>query len=201
MRKVRKTKLLRGNSERRSCRARAVMRHQGELYTWKITLQQGESGQGGGRRLSLGNCIYSPLLRHHLNLSLHPSPITTTPHSNEYDQSTGSRMRWREIDLLLLSHEKAFVLHCFGSLPLCKLLLVHIVDAGLAAAAAALGWRRFLGPQSQPVLLVSTLVVTHRLQNTSPASNPARWKAEHAHQLGVFGKGQKTSLEHLVCMC
>lgn len=66
------------------------------------------------------------------------------------------------MDLLLFSHEKAFVLHRFGSLPLCELLLVHIVDAGLAAAAAALGWRRFLGPQSQPVLLV----VTHCLQKT-----------------------------------
>lgn len=99
-------------------------------------------------------------------------------------------------------------MHCFGSLPLCKLLLIHIVDAGLAAAAAALGRRRFLGPQSQPVLLAAT----HCLQNTSPASNPARWKAARAHQLGVFGEGLRKSLLsilhvyqteslELICVC
>lgn len=59
---------------------------------------------------------------------------------------------------------------CFGPLPLCKLLLIHIIDAGFAATAAALGWRRFLGFESQPVVLVST----HCLQNTSPASKTAR---------------------------
>lgn len=86
-----------GTPARRNCRPRAVMRHQGELDTRKIPLQQGESGQGGGWlwRQSLGNCVYSLLLRHCFNLLLHPSPITTTPHTNKYDQSTGSRMWWR----------------------------------------------------------------------------------------------------------